>query len=742
MGLFQELKRRNVIKVTIAYIIVAWLLLQVSDTLVPALYLPDWFQSGIVVLLILGFPIAGIFAWAFEMTPEGIKHERDVDRSQSITGPTGRKIDYFIITALLIILGYFIWESRYKQERALPEEAVLVEAAEGDEAGDDGTTAGKSIAVLPFVNMTNDPGQEYFSDGVSEELLNVLAKYPGLRVAARTSSFQFKGQSPDIREIAEKLNVNHVLEGSVRRSGTRIRITAQLIETESGFHLWSETFDREQDDIFAIQDEISAAIGAALEIHLELDSGISAPTVSEAASSAAFESYLRGRQLINLRGRQNLEDAVSHLEKALEYDANYAPAHAQLAIAIVMLNNTSGGYGDLTMEEVERRAGAHIEKAFELDKNLPEAYAARAIYSLVILDFDAVIDNANSALALNPSYIDVINWSYIAYGGAGKYVEATRALEHLIEVDPMSVAGRTNLAPDLAISGNVEAAHAMAEGILAQNPSVSYITHGMISLEAEGKPAEALGWFLQALVLDRGSSFSNDYSSRVFGILDLLPEAMQLREDTRQWAYRNLKMWPELIADNRQRLENDPLNPVSKMYLADALHLSGEVEQAQVLYEDLLTEREGKLIVDQILESTIPTARAAFGRLKTGDMEGTAMLVDLLIKDQQQVSLADRRDGQYYRIEAILKMLEGYEALALLNIEAAINAGHRDRSIFAEPAFTVIRNTEKFQALESGLATILAGERRKALQMICFNNPVVSSWQPQPETCAGIVAAL
>ena len=287
LSFFEELKRRNVFRVGFAYVIVAWILMQVADTFAPALQLPDWFTSAVAFLLLLGFPLALFLAWAFELTPEGIKKEKDVDRSRSITHLTSRKLDFAIIGMLVFALAYFIWESRFSSTfndgTAIPVNA----SAQGESGkispdgvpGQAGSTkpARKSIAVLPFVNMSADPDQVYFSDGISEELLNVLAQFPGLSVAARTSAFQFKNQNMDIAEIARQLNVNHILEGSVRKSGKQLRITAQLIEAESGYHLWSDSYDREMDDIFAIQDEISAAIEAGLRNHYILREPALAP---------------------------------------------------------------------------------------------------------------------------------------------------------------------------------------------------------------------------------------------------------------------------------------------------------------------------------------------------------------------------------------------------------------------------------------------------------------------------------
>jgi len=415
MSFAEELKRRNVFRVAIAYVIIAWLLLQVGDTLAPALHLPDWVNSVLAFFLILGFPLAIFFAWAYELTPEGLKKEKDVDRGKSITRVTSRKLDYVVFALLVLALAYFTFDkfvldpSRDAELVQATTEAVAGRATETGKA----EIADKSIAVLPFVNMSNDPEQEYFSDGISEELLNVLAQFPGLQVAARTSAFQFKGQNRDIAGIAKQLHVNHVLEGSVRKAGNRLRITAQLIDADSGFHLWSETYDRELDDIFAIQDEISAAIGEALKIELKLgsgESGAALPSIPAASTVQAYEYYLKGRQLINQRSRNGLEKAVTALERSLELDERYAPSHAQLAIAIALLKEGGSTYGDFSMDEVLERAMPHVDRAFQLNANLAEAFAAKSLITNFQRDYAASLENSEKALALNPSYVDVINW--------------------------------------------------------------------------------------------------------------------------------------------------------------------------------------------------------------------------------------------------------------------------------------------------------------------------------------------
>ncbi len=252
MQLFKELQRRNVFRVAIGYIVSSWLLAQVADLVLENIGAPDWVMQTILLILALGFPVVVFFSWAYEVTPDGIKRETEADSSQSITHVTGRKLDRAITAMLIVALGYFAYD---KFVLSAAREAALVEAtsqAVTEQAPVEPevvTNTEKSIAVLPFVNMSSDPEQEYFSDGLSEEILNLLAKIGDLKVIGRTSSFVFKGKNEDLREIGKALGVTTVLEGSVRKSGDRVRITAQLINVSDGSHLWSDTYDRTMTDI-------------------------------------------------------------------------------------------------------------------------------------------------------------------------------------------------------------------------------------------------------------------------------------------------------------------------------------------------------------------------------------------------------------------------------------------------------------------------------------------------------------
>ena len=265
MSFFEELKRRNVFRVGIAYVVSAWLILQLTDIILNNVEAPPWAFWLVLVILGIGLIFALVFSWVFEMTPEGLKLEREVDRSTSITPQTGQKLNRLITGVLALAVVYFVIDKFVVHDHeAAPREGIAAETEAGQhttEAPPPATANNeKSIAVLPFVNMSEDASNEYFSDGVSEEILNALARVRELKVAGRTSSFAFKGQSQDLRTIAETLGVEHILEGSVRKSGDTVRITAQLVKADDGFHLWSQTYDRKLDDVFAIQSEIASQV--------------------------------------------------------------------------------------------------------------------------------------------------------------------------------------------------------------------------------------------------------------------------------------------------------------------------------------------------------------------------------------------------------------------------------------------------------------------------------------------------
>ncbi len=364
MSFWGELKRRNVFKVAIAYSVVAWLLAQIAQLSLESFAAPEWVIKSILLLLALGLPIALIFAWAFELTSEGVKREKDVDRSQSITRKTGRRIDYIIIGVLAIALVFAVSTHQWTTETT---DTELDEPVFAEDARD------KSIAVLPFVNMSGDPDNEYFSDGISEELLNVLVKVEGLRVASRTSSFAFKNNKEiSIPDIAQSLNVDHVLEGSVRKAGDTVRITAQLIDVRTDSHLWSATYDRKLEDIFAIQDEIAGHIVDALKVALGTgEQDAIAATQNPTDNLDAYEDYLRGRYFWQRRGEDNIRKAIELFEQATAADPAFARAWSSLAAAHI----TMPAYSDDPVEGHRSLALSYAQKALSLDDTIAEVYA-------------------------------------------------------------------------------------------------------------------------------------------------------------------------------------------------------------------------------------------------------------------------------------------------------------------------------------------------------------------------------
>jgi len=414
LSLFNELKRRNVFKVAAAYFIVAWLLLQVSDTLVPALRLPEWFHSGVAFVLILGFPVAIILAWAFELTPEGLKRDYEVDRSESTTPQTGRKLDFAIIGLLVVALGYFAYD-KFAVGPGRTEQAIQID---------------KSIAVLPFVNMSSDVEQEYFSDGLAEEVLNLLAKIPDLRVIARTSSFSYKGKDIKIADVANELNVGHVLEGSVRKAGDQLRITAQLIRASDSSHLWSQTWDRKLEDIFAIQDEIAAEVTDQLKLTL-LD-GL--PNVEE-IDPESYALFLQARQLARLGTAERFAQSNKLYLQVLEIDPDYTAAWYGLASNY----NRQALNGLLPFEEGFLMAREAANRALTIDPGYALAHTSLGWTAMLYgHDLQAAARHFQRAMVLEPGDLTVLLEASKLVGNLGRMLEAIALKEYVLARDPLN----------------------------------------------------------------------------------------------------------------------------------------------------------------------------------------------------------------------------------------------------------------------------------------------------------------
>ena len=333
MSFLQELKRRNVFRVGVAYVLLAWLLLQGADFALDLIGAPNWVIQALSIVVVTGLPIALVIAWAFELTPEGVRRAEDVDPSAERRRPWG-VLQYAVLTAAVAGISWLLYQvhpaAEPQSEPSLPTD-VSQQVEPLSAQSDRPSKAGASIAVLPFVNMSDDEAQEYFSDGISEELLNVLSRVSGLRVASRTSSFAFKGENRNIREIASILNVDHILEGSVRKAGNQVRITAQLIDAGTDKHLWSNSYDRELNDIFAIQDEISGAIVHALQDIMDVGGNLSVEVTAATTNMDAYDLYLQAASLLNVMSVENMKRRTRLLEQVVELDPEFHRAWAELA---------------------------------------------------------------------------------------------------------------------------------------------------------------------------------------------------------------------------------------------------------------------------------------------------------------------------------------------------------------------------------------------------------------------------
>lgn len=500
-----ELKRRNVFRVGGLYLIAAWLILQVADTMFSFMEVPRWAGRIVLGILALGFPLALVLAWAFEVTPEGLKRTGELPQDDPRRQAAARRMNLLTIVLAAFAIVFIIVDRMLPTRSAQDSTTTVASSAAPAPASQTTASPAKSVAVIPFINLSSDKEQEYFSDGLSEELLNLLAKIPELRVAARTSSFQFKGQSTDITEIARKLNVAHVLEGSVRKSGNRVRITVQLVNAQDGYHAWSETFERDLDDIFKVQDEIASGVVRQLRVQLLGNAPVDR---TKPSNTQAYNLYLQGRYFADRRTAPDLEKAVALYEEALQHDPSYARAWAGLADTHINM----GGYGYAPTAESAGKARTAAERALELDANLAEAYVALGRVHLVN-DFDwAAADTAlKRARELDPGNADIVREAGNVAATLGRLDEAEQLLREALARDPLRAASYNGLGILLQYVGKPMDALAQFRRVLELSPQFASAHCSLARVYLDlGKPEEALreaslepeeAWRLSALAL-------------------------------------------------------------------------------------------------------------------------------------------------------------------------------------------------------------------------------------------------
>jgi TolB-like protein/Flp pilus assembly protein TadD len=479
---FAELKRRNVYKAAVAYAVVSWLLIQAASIFLPAFDAPPWVMKIFIIVIIFGFPVALIFSWAFEITPEGIKLESEVEPGKSISTHTGRKIIALTIGLAVVAAGLLAFQvlrgTSHQKSANQPSDARGV--------------SGKSIAVLPLVNTSGDPSNDYFSDGLSEELIAVLAKIPGLKIIGRSSSFLFKGKSDDSRTIGEKLGVANLLEGSVRKQGDRVRIVAELINAADGRTLWSETYDRELKDVFAVQSEIAVAVTEQLKIKL-----LGVPAKSDAAPSndnlAAYNALQQGTFYFRLSTEEGTRKATEFYGEAIRLDPRYALAYAQLSAAWRQLAATwlSGG---AEANEGYTKARNAAQTALSLAPDLAAAHEALG-FVLVTPDFDFAAAEAEfrKAEKLAPADAGPKFALSFLFAVQGRLAEAENIMRQTLALDPLGVTRYLNFARILIAGGRYDEAEDALRKAIELQPAAARLHAYLTILDVlRGNAAAAL----------------------------------------------------------------------------------------------------------------------------------------------------------------------------------------------------------------------------------------------------------
>ena len=552
---FSELKRRNVYRVAAAYAIVGWLLLEIASVVMPTFEAPEWVMKVVTFAIILGFPLALVFAWAYEITPEGLRREKEVERSQSVMRSTGRKLDFIIIgllgvAVIFLVLENYVW---------IDDESVA-DLSDTIAVTDSGNR--KSIAVLPFTNRSADEeNAEFFSSGIHDDLLTLLSNVRELKVISRTSVEKYKDTSKTIWEIARDLNVANIVEGGVQRAGDRVRINVQLIDANTDEHLWAQSYDREltAGNIFDIQSEIAGTIADALQATLtpqEQSRLASAPT----QNFEAYEAYMLGKQRMAQRTTASLQEALKYYQRAVELDPGYALAH----VGIADTYNLMGQYAGLTPAESFQNALPAVMRAIELNDQLGEAWTSLGgIRAFRAGDWVGARQAFDRAFKLSPNYPVLLHW----YGLTERFFigNPERGLElymRAVELDPLSPIIQGNLSGALAELGRFEDAKDRADIILEVDPDFVYgYSHfAFMNWYVNGDFAEAIRWSNRSIEM-------NPRGMQTLGLRALMHLDLDDPAATENWIRR------------MEEIDPDQFWPTYAM--ARLHYYRGEAEQAQ-----------------------------------------------------------------------------------------------------------------------------------------------------------------
>lgn len=727
MALFTELRRRNVIRVGAAYLVTAWLVVQVVATIAPAFDLGGWALRAVVIALAIGFIPALILSWVFELTPEGLRRDADVEPDRAYTKRIAGKLDRIIIILLTVAVGYFaIDKFLVDPER----DEALIEQARLDALKM--SLAEASVAVLPFRSLGADPEDEFLSAGIAEEVLSSLALVPRLRVISGHSSFAIQSETATVPELAERLNATLLVGGSVRKVGEELRISARLIDARSDSQLWAQDFDRRHEDVLALQSEISAAIVTALQTELGLDIGEAPATVS-VVSPEAHEAYLRGRLLVRRRTPNAVERAVEEFETATRLDPGYALAHAELAIAIKL-----DRFFQDEDEAARERFRFHAERAYELDPDLAEANAAMA---WLRDDGEDKLTYLRRAVEINPNYSDAWYWMFSLGGVHLGLQERFDALGTAVRIDPLSQPANWDYIYALISRNRPDDARAQIDKYESLDARGAIFLRGVLA-SLGGHTSEWTFGYLKA-----ASSGSDDL---IFG---------RLVRWQWVWHFEHLGLVDEMLAHQdtvgpdidvyygetsrgienaRNAVAEQPDDWFMAMRFGEFLAHAGRLEEARPFLE-----RGWQQLGEAYLRSRNDTNSAVLAdaliaaRRAAGDTDGADRILAIWrngIKEHRAAGITATYEGWHgidYH-DGVVSWLTGDRQKALRLLGQAVEDGftipppsaYQER--YSDPAFARLLDRQE---------EIQTRERHKVLAVVCNNNPYADVWQPLGKTC-------
>jgi TolB-like protein/Tfp pilus assembly protein PilF len=702
-GTLAELKRRRVPRTVAGYAVVVFVLLQLMDAAVEPLRLPDWLPTLVVIILILGFPLVFFLAWQFDITPAGVRRTK----TDSVLSPV-QNTGLFGITLLATLgLGYifYVYYSNVFEVLEPVAEPIAAEVRQF-------TAPENSIAVLPFADLSAAGDQAYFSDGIAEEILNLLAQVKDLHVAARTSSFALRDPELDIREIGRLLNVSTVLEGSIRSSGNRIRLTAQLINVKDGYHIWSQSYDREMDDLFAIQDEVASSIAWAL---VESFTGLKQTSTAKTNSLAAANAYRTGRLHWWRRTPAELQRALVFFAEALEHDAAFAPAYAAMADTWLLLSQ----YGNITPLKATEKAQPMIEKALEIDPGSAEAFAALGLARWQIGQTDSAESAFLRAVKLNEDYIPAQLWLAGVLGEQGRYPEENRVLKRAMELDPLNELLVVNYATNLRIRGDIEGSRQLLREQIALRPDSTTLLRPLAFVELNsGALVESWKLANRSYLLEPENPADIIVLAKTWMVLEQNQEAEQLLTQGLETASDNFNLlsvyWMSLLVTGRleeaERLTRELMQQVGDN-LPQALARAFNVQLGMLaLARDDLAAADRHLTLamgdgepmgydtDQMLVIT-------FAAMVSQRLGNQTQAEERLVDAERQVKRARLNGvddpGLYYTESSIMALRNNVPA-AIERLSEAYDRGFREHWLLElDWRLDAIRDTEAFIALKA-----------------------------------------